>query len=284
MSATANVVDVSAENFQSDVVEKSMQIPVLLEFYADAAEPSQQLAPLLRQLAQEYQGKFLLARVDIQANQQVVQQLGVRTLPTIKIISQGKMVQDLEGPQDVDNLRTLLDQLTSSPLERIRDQIDLLVANGQRGEAIEMLQQLIEQEPQNYVLHAELCDLLIMDGRADEARQILVALPADTDGINKPTSRLAFIELDEGLPALDMLLSQVEQDGENLQARLDLAYRLIVDDQIEEALEQLLTILKMDRDWQEQKARTTMISVFELLGKGNELATGYRRKMFTFLH
>jgi putative thioredoxin len=284
MSATANVVDVSAENFQSDVVEKSMQIPVLLEFYADAAEPSQQLAPLLRQLAQEYQGKFLLARVDIQANQQVVQQLGVRTLPTIKIISQGKMVQDLEGPQDVDNLRTLLDQLTSSPLERIRDQIDLLVANGQRGEAIEMLQQLIEQEPQNYVLHAELCDLLIMEGRADEARQILVALPADTDGINKPTSRLAFIELDEGLPALDMLLSQVEQDGENLQARLDLAYRLIVDDQIEEALEQLLTILKMDRDWQEQKARTTMISVFELLGKGNELATGYRRKMFTFLH
>ena len=100
MNASSNVIEVSAQNFQDEVLEKSKQIPVFLEFYADGAEPSMALAPVLRKLADEYQGKFLLARVDIQQNPQIVQQLGVRTLPTIKIIFQGQMVQDLEGPQE----------------------------------------------------------------------------------------------------------------------------------------------------------------------------------------
>ncbi|HAK52257.1 MAG TPA: hypothetical protein DCM54_10205 [Gammaproteobacteria bacterium] len=288
MNAAANVVEVNAENFQSEVVEKSANTPVLLEFYADSAEPSQKFAPVLRQLAEEYQGKFLLARVDVQANQPLVQQLQVRTLPTVKVIFQGKMVQDIEGPQEPAALRTMLDQLTMSPMERVREQIDLLLANGQRQQAIEMLQQVIGEEPNNYVLHAELCDLLIMEGRVDEAQQILAALPADTPGIDKPKNRLQFIELASSLPPIAELQSQLDGDGDgdgtNLQLRMNLAYRLIADDQVEAALEQLLEILKLDREWEEQKARTTMIQVFDLLGKGNEIATAYRRKMFTFLH
>ena len=284
MNAAANFIEVNAENFQSEVVEKSAQTPVLLEFYADSAEPSQKFAPVLRQLADEYQGKFLLARVDVQANQALVQQLQVRTLPTVKVIFQGKMVQDIEGPQEPAALRSMLDQLTMSPMERVREQIDLLLANGQRQQAIEMLQQVIGDEPNNHALHAELCDLLIMESRVDEAQQILVTLPADTPGIDKPKNRLQFIELASALPPLAELQSLVDGDGSNLELRMNLAYRLIVDDQIEAALEQLLELLKLDREWQEQKARATMIQVFDLLGKGNQIATAYRRKMFTFLH
>ncbi|MBC79900.1 MAG: hypothetical protein CMQ33_03610 [Gammaproteobacteria bacterium] len=284
MNAAANFIEVNAENFQSEVVEKSAQTPVLLEFYADSAEPSQKFAPVLRQLADEYQGKFLLARVDVQANQALVQQLQVRTLPTVKVIFQGKMVQDIEGPQEPAALRSMLDQLTMSPMERVREQIDLLLANGQRQQAIEMLQQVIGDEPNNHALHAELCDLLIMESRVDEAQQILVTLPADTPGIDKPKNRLQFIELASALPPLAELQSLVDGDGSNLELRMNLAYRLIADDQIEAALEQLLELLKLDREWQEQKARATMIQVFDLLGKGNQIATAYRRKMFTFLH
>ena len=284
MNAAANFIEVNAENFQSEVVEKSAQTPVLLEFYADSAEPSQKFAPVLRQLADEYQGKFLLARVDVQANQALVQQLQVRTLPTVKVIFQGKMVQDIEGPQEPAALRSMLDQLTMSPMERVREQIDLLLANGQRQQAIEMLQQVIGDEPNNHALHAELCDLLIMENRVDEAQQILVTLPADTPGIDKPKNRLQFIELASVLPPLAELQSLVDGDGSNLEQRMNLAYRLIADDQIEAALEQLLELLKLDREWQEQKARATMIQVFDLLGKGNQIATAYRRKMFTFLH
>ena len=284
MSVTANIVDVSAGNFQTDVVEKSMQMPVLLEFYAESAEPSRQLSIVLRQLAGEYQGKFLLARVDVQSNAQLVQQLGIRTLPSIKVISQGKMVQDLEGPQDAQALRSLLDQLTLSPMDRIREQINSLLADGQRSRAIEMLQQLVSREPQNYGLQVELCDLLIMEDRGDEAKQMLSLIPGDTAGIEKPESRLEFNSLVADLPSIVELQSGVEENGNDLQLQLHLAYRLIVDDQMEAALDLLLSILQFDKDWEEQKARTTMIKVFNLLGKGNELATRYRRKMFTFLH
>ena len=284
MSVAANIVDVSAGNFQTDVVEKSMQMPVLLEFYAESAEPSRQLSIVLRQLAGEYQGKFLLARVDVQSNAQLVQQLGIRTLPSIKVISQGKMVQDLEGPQDAQALRSLLDQLTLSPMDRIREQINSLLADRQRSRAIEMLQQLVSREPQNYGLQVELCDLLIMEDRGDEAKQMLSLIPGDTAGIEKPESRLEFNSLVADLPSIVELQSGVEENGNDLQLQLHLAYRLIVDDQMEAALDLLLSILQIDRDWEEQKARTTMIKVFNLLGKGNELATRYRRKLFTFLH
>ena len=284
MSVAANIIDVSAGNFQTDVVEKSMQMPVLLEFYAESAEPSRQLSIVLRQLAGEYQGKFLLARVDVQSNAQLVQQLGIRTLPSIKVISQGKMVQDLEGPQDAQALRSLLDQLTLSPMDRIREQINSLLADGQRSRAIEMLQQLVSREPQNYGLQVELCDLLIMEDRGDEAKQMLSLIPGDTAGIEKPESRLEFNSLVADLPSIVELQSRVEENGNDLQLQLHLAYRLIVDDQMEAALDLLLSMLQIDRDWEEQKARTTMIKVFNLLGKGNELATRYRRKMFTFLH
>ena len=284
MNAVSNVVEVSVENFQTEVVEKSKAVPVLLEFYANEAEPSQQLAPVLRRLAEEYTGKFLLARVDIQQNQQLVQQLGVRTLPTIKIVFQGQMAESLEGPQDEPKLRAILDQLTMSSMERVREQLDIFLKEGDRGNAIAMLQQVIAEEPKNYELHTELCDLLIMEGRAEEARQILAAIPADSAGINKPKNRLEFLEAAASLVPVADLLSQIEAQPDELQIRLDLATQLVADDKIESALDQLLAILKKDREWEEQLARRTMIKVFDLLGKGNELATAYRRKMFTYLH
>jgi putative thioredoxin len=284
MNASSNVIEVSAQNFQDEILEKSKQIPVFLEFYADGAEPSMALAPVLRKLADEYQGKFLLARVDIQQNPQIVQQLGVRTLPTIKIIFQGQMVQDLEGPQEEAQLRQILDQLTMSPIERIQEQIKVLLSQGDRTGAIGMLQQAIGEEPSNYALHVELADLLIMEARVDEARQIIAGIPEDTAGISKPQNRLTFIDMAAELPSLDELQTQLEANQDDLQLRCDLAIRLIVDDQAEAALEELLLVLKKDKSFEDELARKTMIRIFELLGKGDPTATAYRRKMFTFLH
>ena len=284
MDTVSNVVEVSAENFQSEVAEKSAQKPVLLEFYADSPEANQDYSISLRQLAGEYQGKFLLARVNIQNNRQLVQQLQVRTLPTVKVIFQGKMLQDLEGPQELGQLKTLLDKITMSPLERIRENMGEMLASGQRAEAIDMLQQVIGQEPSNYALHAELSDLLILDGRVDEGKQILEKLSSDTEGIEKPANRLYFLELAASLPSTTELYSELDKNRDNLAVRMDLAFALIASNELEAALDQLLEILKLDREWEEQKARTTMIRVFSLLGKGSEIATVYRRKMFTLLH
>ncbi len=284
MNASPNIIEVSVQNFQTEVVEKSQQIPVFLEFYADGAEPSEQLAPILNKLAVEFSEKIILARVDVQQNPQIVQQLAVRTLPTVKVIFQGQMAQDLEGPQEEATLREMIEQLTMSSVERIREQIKVYLAQGHRAEAIELLQQVIAEEPNNHALHTELSDLLIMENRIDEAKQILASLPADAEGISKPQNRITFIELANELPPLPELLDAREANADDLKVQYDTAVRLIADDQIEAALEGLLTMLKKDKSFDDELARKTMIKVFELLGKGDAMATAYRRKMFTFLH
>ena len=284
MNASPNIIEVSVQNFQTEVVEKSQQIPVFLEFYADGAEPSEQLAPILNKLATEFSEKIILARVDVQQNQQIVQQLAVRTLPTIKVIFQGQMAQDLEGPQEEATLREMIEQLTMSSVERIREQIKVYLAQGHRAEAIELLQQVISEEPHNHALQTELSDLLIMENRIDEAKLILASLPTDAEGISKPQNRVAFIELANELPPLAELLTAREANEDDLQLQYDTAVRLIADDQIEAALEGLLVMLKKDKSFDDELARKTMIKVFELLGKGDAMATAYRRRMFTFLH
>lgn len=284
MNASPNIIEVSVQNFQSEVIEKSQQIPVFLEFYADGAEPSEQLAPILNRLANEFSEKIILARVNVQQNPQIVQQLAVRTLPTIKVIFQGQMAQDLEGPQEETTLREIIEQLTMSSVERIREQIKVYLSQGLRAEAIELLQQVISEEPHNHALQTELSDLLIMENRIDEAKQILASLPTDAEGISKPQNRIAFIELASELPPLAELMNAREANGDDLQLQYDTAVRLIADDQIEAALEGLLIMLKKDKSFEDELARKTMIKVFELLGKGDTMATAYRRKMFTFLH
>lgn len=283
LNTASPIVDVTAQNFQ-EVIERSRETPVLLEFYVDGAAQCMPLAATLNKLANEYQGKFVLGRIDVQQNQQVAQQLGVRGLPTVKVIFQGQMIQDLEGPQEESSLRDIIDQLTMSPVERIREQIQLLLADGNRAAAIQLLQQVIEQEPSNHALQVELADLLIMDDRADEARQILASLPVDAEGIAKPKKRLDFIDQAAALPSLVELESAATSAPDDLSTKHQLAIRLVVDDQVEAALELLLQMLQIDKTFEDELARKTMIDVFDLLGKGDPLATAYRRKMFAFLH
>ena len=308
MNTSAHSIEINVQNFPSEVVEKSQQIPVLLEFYAEAAQESVAASGLLSRLVAEFQGKFILARVNIQANPQLVQQLGVRQLPTIKLISQGQIALEQAGELNEPQLRNTLEQLTLSPMERIREEIDQLLAQGDRPQAISMLQAVIAEEPKNYGLHAELSDLLIQENQLDEARKILTALPADSEGINKPRNRLAFIdeaetiatasELEAKIAAIDDMADDIVDDivdetgqgasparlAPRLELEYQLAIRLIVDGRIEPALETLLNMLKQDRLWEDEKARKTMLKVFDMLGRGAELATAYRRKMFSFLH
>ena len=284
MEASPVIVDVTVENFQSVVGEQSKTTPVLLEFYAEGAEQCASTSALLQKLAAEYAGKFILGRVEVQQNPQIVQQLGIKALPTIKIIFQGQMAGDIEGPAEEQQLRGALDQITMSPMERVREQVDLLVLQGERQQAIKMLREVIAEEPNNFGLHVELCDLLILEGETNDARQILEAIPQDTVGIEKPRSRLEFLDLAGDLGQLSELQARVSAEPENLRARFELAIRLVVEDRTEEGLDVLLDLMKADREWEDELARKTMIKIFNMLGKGNEIAVADRRKMFSLLH
>ena len=194
------------------------------------------------------------------------------------------MAGDMEGPAEEQQLRGALDQITMSPMERVREQVDLLVLQGERQQAIKMLREVIAEEPNNFGLHVELCDLLILEGETNDARQILEAIPQDTVGIEKPRSRLEFLDLAGDFGQLSELQARVSAEPENLRARFELAIRLVVEDRTGEGLDVLLDLMKADREWEDELARKTMIKIFNMLGKGNEIAVAYRRKMFSLLH
>jgi len=284
MEAAPVIIDVTVENFQSVVGEQSKTTPVVLEFYAEGAEQCASTSALLQRLAAEYAGKFILGRVEVQQNPQIVQQLAIRALPTIKIIFQGQMAGDIEGPAEEQQLRNTLEQITMSPMDRVREQIDFLVLQGERQQAIQMLRDVIVEEPNNFGLHVELCDLLILEGETTDARQILEAIPQDTAGIEKPRSRLEFLDLAGEISPLNELKAKVSAEPENLRARFELAIGLSIEGHNEEGLDVLLDLMKTNREWEDDLARKTMIKIFNMLGKGNEIATAYRRKMFSLLH
>ena len=284
MNSVSHIIEVSLQNFQAEVVETSQQTPVLLEFYAPGAAPSDEMAPVLQRLVDTYGGKFRLARVNIQENQQLVQQMGIRTLPTLILVFQGQMVKNLEGPQEEAEIRELLDQVTMSPVERVRQQLSALIDSGQTGEAINLLQQMLVEEPANQSLKVELCDLLIMNQRLDEARQLLASLPLDTEEIHRPRARLSFLEESAVLPPREKLTEVQTAEPDNVEAMYQLAVVLVAANDVQDALNLLLKLMQKDREFGDDLARKTMIRVFEMLGKGHPLATEYRRKMFTYLH
>ncbi len=284
MSPGDFVTEITAQNFQADVVEKSQQVPVIMEFYAEGAAPSDELSKLLGALIPSYQGKLFWARVNVQANQQLVQQLGVRGLPTLKVVKGGQLLDNLEGPQTQAALSALFDQLTMSEGDQIRAQIAQYLSVGDRESAMAMLRDMMVQEPLNVSLKTELCDLMIQTNQIQEAEALLASLPADAEGIEKAKSRLHFVQEVSELGPIEALEALARSHPDDQSHLYHFACALVVADQIEAGLQVLLDMLQRDKSWSEDKARQTMIRVFELLGKGDPMASTYRRKMFTLMH
>ncbi|MEL0298310.1 MAG: tetratricopeptide repeat protein [Gammaproteobacteria bacterium] len=280
-------VEVDLQNFQTEVLEKSQAMPVLAEFYAEGAEPSDAMRALLDAVLGAYAGKLQWARIDVQRNPQIVQQLGVRGLPTVKIIHEGQLAGNLEGPQTESSVREVLDPLFLSPLEQIQGHLAAMIEAGDFEGAIGALRQMIQQEPNNPSLFVELADLLVLAGDLAEAESILNGLAKDAPGRSKADQRLLVAKKAESLPepsALQTKVEDAETKEDRMAARLDLAYALAAQRDVESALNVLLENIREDRAWRDEESRQIMVGMFELFEKGHPIPSTYRRKLFTLMH
>ncbi|MEM7099387.1 MAG: thioredoxin domain-containing protein [Pseudomonadota bacterium] len=150
------VFNVTPDNFQSEVVEKSTTMPVVLLFWAEQVPPSVAQKQLAETVLAQYQGKVLLGLCDVAQDQSLAQHLQVRGLPALRVVHQGKIVEQLDGPADEDSLRNLLDALTQSPADVIKAQLEQIIAAGEFDTAVELLQQAINEEPANQAFRIEL--------------------------------------------------------------------------------------------------------------------------------
>lgn len=287
MSESPYIFDVNQHNFAAVVVENSQRVPVLVDFWADWCQPCKTLTPLLTKLAQEYRGGFILAKVNADAEQGLAGHFRVRSLPTVMVVWQGQIVEQVVGVQPESAYRAVIDQLRASPTDQILEQIDALWQHGRQKQAIELLREALQHEPERVEFKVALADKLMQLDRGEEARTLLQSLPAeerDRQPVSGLLARLQFADLAQGAPDLAALEAQVRAQPNDCAARQQLAARYVLAGDYEAALEQFMDILRRDPKFGEGAGRTGLIMMFEMLGNEHPLVVTYRRRMFSLLH
>lgn len=284
MSDNSYVFEVTPQNFQTDVIERSRQVPVLVLFWAAQMAPSAQMRQMLEKMVVQFQGKVLLALADVAKDQVLAQHLRVRGLPSLQVVRDGQLVSQVEGPQTETALRQLLDQLTMSSADALREQLVALIETRDFATALGLLRQAIAEEPNNQNFRVELADVQAQQGDLDEARNTLALIPVDTEGRDRPQTRIELMQEAATMDSADALTRELARRPDDLELHYKLAVVKTAAGDYEEALEHAMAILSKDRTFREDIGRLTMIRIFSLLGKGSELATSYRRRMFTFMH
>ena len=277
-------IDVSVETFQSEVVDRSQSLPVVVLFWAEQVPPSVQVKSQLEIMLGQYQGKFALALSDVALDQNLAQRLQVPGLPCIRVVYKGQIVDQLDGPADEEQLRGMLDEHTQSLDDAIAGDLQQALEQKDFATAVAMLQAAIEEEPNNQALRVDIADVLVRKGDLQDARTVLASIKEDVADRSRPQTRLEFMEEAAAMPELEELTAAVEADSANLDLKYQLAVRHVVAERYEESLLVGLEILQADRSFRDDLGRLTMIRVFDVIGKGNELAGQYRRKMFNLMH
>jgi len=284
MQQDAQVFDVTPQTFQTAVVERSREVPVILLFWAAQVLPSAEARRTLEALAKPYGGKVYVGLVDVARDPTLAQHLRVQGLPSIRVVQGGQLVHQMDGPQSESVLRSLLDQLTLSPADMLREDLAALLATGDYPRALALLQQALQEEPQNQAFRVELADVLARAGDLDEARRVLTGIPEGTEERDRPQTRIELAEEAAGLASAVELEQRLAAEPGDLEARYQASVRAAEAGDYERGLEFALFILQADRTFRDDIGRLTMIRIFKLLGKGSELASRYRRRMFNYLH
>ncbi|CDH45890.1 MAG: thioredoxin [Candidatus Competibacteraceae bacterium] len=287
MTDSPYVFEVNQHNFASVVVENSQRAPVLVDFWADWCQPCKTLTPLLTKLAQEYRGGIILAKVNAETEQALAAHFQVRSLPTVMVVWQGQIVEQLVGVQPEAAYRALIDQLLAKPGDLILEQVETLWQQGRQKQAVELLGEALKQEPDSVELKIALAEKLLQLDRGEKARVLLQSLPAEDQG-RQPASgllaRLQFSDLAQGAPDLATLEVQVRATPDDYAARRQLAARYVLAGDYEAALEQFMDILRRNPQFEEGAGRKGLIAMFEMLGNEDPLVITYRRRMFSLLH
>jgi putative thioredoxin len=288
MSDSPYIVEVNQHNFAS-VVEASQQVPVLVDFWADWCQPCQQLTPLLTKLAQEYRGGFILAKVNADAEQGLAAHFRVRSLPTVMVIWQGQIAEQLVGLQPESAYRQIIDQFGGAAPggNALQEQIEALWQRGHHQQVIELLREALKQEPDQVEWKVTLAEKLLQLDQGEEARQLLESLPEEERN-RQPASgllaRLQFADMAQGAPDRAALEIKVQTDPTDSAARRQLAARCVLAGDYEAALEQFMEILRRDPQFEEEAGRKGLIAIFEILGNEDPLVITYRRRLFSLLH
>jgi putative thioredoxin len=285
-TAQPYVFDATAANFEADVLRKSLETPVLVDFWAEWCGPCKQLGPILEKLAGEYHGAFLLAKVDVDKEQELGAAFQVRSIPTVFLVKGGQLVDGFPGVLPEGQLREFLKHHGIEPAAApVQDETPVEAEAIDPHAEVMRLRHEVASTPDDDNLKLDLALALLKTGAAHEAEQLLDALPANLahdDRAVSARSRLGFAALLDNAPPVEVLEAAIASNPDDLRARHLLGVQRIVAGDSQAGLEQFIEMLRRNRNYEDGLPRKALIDAFRVV-EDEDLVGTYRRRMSSLL-
>ena len=277
------IIETTEQTFDKDVIERSMQLPVVVDFWATWCGPCQELGPVLEKLTREANGKFLLLKVDVDKQPEIAGWFGVNQIPAVFAIVNGQPVDQLMGNVPEADVRNWLQRFLPSPLESLLKEAAALETTS-ATEAEAKYREALEMQPDSVPAKIGLLRGLTAQHRDSDATAMIEEL--EKRGFLEPEAQKVKTELELRAAALESggvgaARAAVAADPANLDLQIQLADALAAAHAYPEALEICLNLVKTHKSTMGEKAKSTMVQIFTVLGPASELTQQYRRKLAT---
>ncbi|MGE4279707.1 MAG: thioredoxin [Magnetospirillum sp.] len=292
-SAAGDLIkDGSAATFAIDVIEASLKIPVIVDFWATWCGPCKQLGPALEKIVREARGAVRMVKIDVDKNQELAAQLRIQSVPTVYAFANGRPVDGFTGAQPESQLRAFVQRLTKGAeqptLAELLEEAKALLAEGDAETAAQAFQQILGEDPNNGAAMAGLLRCLMAVGDFDNVAQMLAQLPPELAKNAEVAAVKTALELQQAAASAGSgesagLRRRLADNPDDHQARLDLAMAYYGAGEVEAAVDELLDLFGRDRTWSEEAARKQLLKIFEALGGGHPVTLRGRRRLSALL-
>nr|WP_321442817.1 thioredoxin [uncultured Cohaesibacter sp.] len=284
------IKDTTTQSFMQDVIEASRTTTVLVDFWAPWCGPCKQLMPVLEKAVTEAKGRVKLVKLNIDEDPAIPGQMGIQSVPAVVAFKDGRPVDGFMGAQPESQIKAFIDkngtEPQADPLEEACKQADALFEEGQTAEALQIYGAILQQASDHLPAVIGIAKCFIALDELDRARDVFESLPEEAlkdQAVIALKARLELAEQSADLGEIGELQQKVDADPENHQARFDLAVALNGKNKRQEAVDQLITIIKKDREWQEDGARKQLLQFFESWGVMDKASVYGRRQLSSIL-